>query len=34
MEMGCVGRECVGRVWVIVGGGQTVEYPVWDGFPQ
>jgi N-acetyl sugar amidotransferase len=30
----CVCWECIGRVWGSVGHGQTVEYPVRDGFPQ
>ena len=31
--LGCVRRECVERVWGIVGDGQRVEFGVWDGSP-
>jgi hypothetical protein len=31
--LGCVGRECVERVCVIAGHGQTLEWGVTDGSP-
>ena len=31
--LGCVCWGCVGRVCMVAGHGQRVEYPEWDGSP-